>query len=193
MLIDRYLPTFDETYIYEASINASPADAYAAMKETNLRDPVIDLLFELRELPQRIARRWRGEPSSSKPEAITFGEIPKQGPVWVVLAEDPGVELVIGAVGKFWHRDYGSRAVTEAEFIPFNQPGFAKVAISLAVRAAGDGTILRYEARTATTDDTARRTFRRYWRFIGSGVGIVMRRVVRRIKHEAEQRVPACA
>jgi RimJ/RimL family protein N-acetyltransferase len=190
MLIDRYLPTFDETYIYEASINASPVDAYAAMKETNLRDPVVDLFFELRELPQRIARRWRGEPQPSKPAAITFGEIPKQGPQWLVLAETQDVELVIGAVGRFWQKDYGARAITAAEFYPFNEPGFAKLAISLSVRGAGTGTILRYEARTATTDEAARRTFRRYWRFIGSGVGIVMRRVVRRIKREAERRVP---
>jgi len=193
MLIDRYLPTFDETYIYEASINASPADAYAAMKDTNLRDPVVDLLFELRELPQRIARRWRGEPQPSTPESVTFGAMTKQGPQWVVLAEAQDVELVIGAVGRFWHKDYGTRAITEAEFIPFNEPGFAKLAISLSVRAAGAGAILRYEARTATTDEAARRTFRRYWRFIGTGVGIVMRRVVRRIKHEAEQRVPVVA
>ena len=48
--------------------------------------------------------------------------------------------------------------------------------------------ILRYEARTATTDETARRTFRRYWRIIGAGVGIVMRRVVRRIKTVAEEK-----
>lgn len=193
MLIDRYLPTFDETYIYEASVNATPEATYAAMKETNPRDPVIDLLFELRELPQRIARRWRGEPRPATPPSVTFGEITKQGPQWVVLAEEHGVELVIGAVGRFWHKDYGTRKVTEPEFIPFNEPGFAKLAISLAVRAAGSGTILRYEARTATADETARRTFRQYWRFIGTGVGIVMRRVVRRIRHEAERRVPVTA
>jgi hypothetical protein len=40
MLIDRYLPSFDETYIYEASVNASLEDTYAAMKQTNLRDPI---------------------------------------------------------------------------------------------------------------------------------------------------------
>ena len=84
MLIDRYLPSFDETYIYEASINASPAEVYAAMKVTNLRDPVIDLLFELRELPQRIARRWRRETPPATPPAITFGELANQGPQWVV-------------------------------------------------------------------------------------------------------------
>ena len=47
--------------------------------------------------------------------------------------------------------------------------------------------------RTATTDEAARRTFRRYWRLIGAGVGLIMRRVVRRIKQEAEQTVITCS
>lgn len=193
MLIDRYLPSCDETYIYEASVAATPDDTYAAMKDTNLRDPVIDLLFDLRELPQRIARRWRGEPRPPDAPRVTFGESTKQGPAWVILAEEPGVELVLGAVGRFWQKDYGNRAVTAPEFSAFSEPGYAKLAISLAVRPAGDGSILRYEARTATTDDLARRTFRRYWRFIGGGVGIVMRRVVRRIRYEAEHSAMQCS
>jgi hypothetical protein len=78
-------------------------------------------------------------------------------------------------------------------FVPFQEPGYAKLAISLAVRPTTDGAILRYEARTATTDEAARRTFRRYWRLIGAGVGLIMRRVVRRIKQEAEQTVITCS
>lgn len=189
MLIDRYLPRFDETYIYEASLDASPDATYVAIKETNLKDPVIDFLFELRELPRNIARRWRGEPVGPlvAPARVTFGDITRQGPEWVVLDEESGVELVIGSVGQFWRKDYGLRKVTQPEFIAFREPGYAKLAISLSVRPAGEGTILRYEARTATTDDIARRTFRRYWRIIGAGVGLVMRRVVRRIKAEAER------
>ena len=188
MLIDRYLPTFDETYIYEASVKASPDETYAAIRETNLKDPVIDFLFDLRELPRNIARRLRGDPVPARPSRVTFGQIMQQGPEWVVLAEEAGVELVIGSIGRFWRKDYGSHKVLEPDFLPFCEPGYAKLAISLSVRAAGEGTILRYEARTATTDDTARRTFRRYWRIIGAGVGIVMRRVLRRIKAAAEQK-----
>lgn len=193
MLIDRCLPTFDETYIYEASVSATPDATYAAMKEIDLRDPLTDLLFELRELPLNLARRWRGESPVERPPRVTFGELPKQGPAWVVLKEEPGVELVLGAVGQFWKGDYGTRPLTAAEFIPFNEPGYAKLALSLAVRPTSEGTILRYEARTRTTDESARRTFRRYWRIVGAGVGIVMRRAVRRIRHEAEQRGPVMA
>ena len=83
--------------------------------------------------------------------------------------------------------------MTEPEFIPFSLPGYAKLAISLSVRPAGTGSILRYEARTDTTDESARRTFRRYWRVIGAGVGIVMRRAARRIKHEAERPARNCS
>jgi hypothetical protein len=192
MLIDRYLPSFDETYICEASVHATPDALYAAMKETNLRDPIIDVLFELRELPRSLARRWRGDAPLPSPPRITFGEMAKQGPAWVVLDEEPGVELVIGAVGRFWKKDYGTREISAQEFFPFSDPGYAKLALGLAVRPTSDGAILRYEARTGTTDESAKRTFRRYWRIIGAGVGLVMRRVVRRIKREAEHSAIRC-
>jgi hypothetical protein len=193
MLIDRYLPKYDVTYICEASVDALPEDVYAAVRETNLRDPVVDALFALRELPLRIARRLRGEAPPPPALAITFGDIAQVGPGWVLLDEEPGVEFVIGSVGRFWRRDYGGRKVTAEDFIPFREPGYAKLALGLAVRRAGTGAILRYEARTATTDESARRKFRRYWRLIAPGVGLVMRRVLRRMKAEAERRaaVPA--
>src|SRR5437773_1382833 len=193
MLIDQYLPRFDITYVCETSVDAAPDDTYAAVRETDLRDPVVDVLFALRELPLRIARRLRGEPRPPTRTKVTLRDITSQGPGWVSLAEEPGVESVVGSVGRFWRRDYGGRPVTAAEFVAFGEPGYAKLAISLAVRAAGSGTIVRYEARTATTDETARRRFRRYWRVISPGVALVMGRALRRIKIEAERRAAAAA
>lgn len=188
MLIDRYLPRFDVTLVRETSVAAVPEDAYAAVRETDLRDPLINVLFALRELPQKIARRLRGEPPPPPLPKVTFGDLPQDGPGWVSLAEEPGVELVVGSVGRFWRRDYGGRPVAPEDFVPFNEPGYAKVALSLAVRPTGSGSIVRYEARTATTDATARRIFRRYWRIISPGVALVMGRALRRIKAEAERR-----
>lgn len=191
MLIDRYLPTFDETHIIELSVAAPPDAAYAAILETDLRDPMIDLLFSLRELPLRLSRRIRGEPPPPPrtKKRVTFGDMAQAGPVWVKLGEVPDEELVIGSVGKFWRKDYGGRPVTPEEFVTFGEPGYAKLALGFFVRPAGTGAILRYEARTATTDEQARRTFRRYWRVIAPGVAIVMRRALRRIKCEAERKV----
>jgi hypothetical protein len=196
MLIDRYLPEFDVNEVIEVEVDAPPADVYRAILETDLRDPVVSALFALREVPLRIARRFRGEPPPADTGPVTFGDLMRGSPAWTVLGEDPGVELVIGSVGRFWRRDYGGRPVSREEFVPFREPGYAKLAVGLHVRRAesSDGTLLRYEARTATTDDEARRLFRRYWRIIRPGVAIVMRRALGRIRNEAERRartVPA--
>lgn len=194
MLIDRFLPRYDVTYVCETSVDAPPEDTYAAIRETNLRDPVIDALFAVRELPLMIARRLRGEPPPPPaPPKVTFGDVAQMGPGWVSLAEEPGTEFVLGSVGRFWRKDYGGRPVTAEQFVPFSEPGYAKLALGLAVRPVGAGSILRCEARTATTDESARRTFRRYWRLIAPGVGLVMRRAVRRIKGEAERRAMTIA
>jgi hypothetical protein len=187
MLIDRYLPIYDVTQVCETRIHASPDEAYHAIAEADLRDPVISALFALRELPMRLTRRLRGEPPPVPPTRITFGSITREGPGWVVLAEEPGSELVIGSVGRFWQKDYGGRPVSAEEFASFAEPGFAKLAIGFSVRPDGlGGTVLKYEARTATTDATAYRHFHRYWRLIRPGVALVMRSALHRIKLEAE-------
>ena len=195
MLIDRYLPTFDAAHVCEMSVGAPPETAYAAIRETDLRDPVVDFLFALRELPLRLARRLRAEapPPPPVPQRVTLGDIAQIGPGFIRLAEEPGTELVIGAAGRFWRNDYGARPVSAAEFISFLEPGNAKLAISLAVRPAGRGSIVRYEARTATTDAVARRKFGIYWRLIVPGVALVMRRALLRIKAEAERRALVAA
>lgn len=187
MLIDHYLRSFDVTQVCETNVRALPSEVYEAMLGTDLRDPVVNALFAVRELPLRIARRLHREGPLPPPPAVTFGDI-ATGPIWVRLAEEPGVELVVGSIGRFWRKDYGWRPFTADQFVAFQEPGFAKVVLSLTVLpSASDLTILRYEARTATTDAAARRTFRRYWRLIRPGVALVMRRALHRIKAQAER------
>lgn len=194
MLIDRFLPAFDVTQICETRVNAPLDETYRAIRDADLRDPVVNALFSIREFPLRIARRLRGGPPPSPPAKVTFGMMTTQGPSWVTLAEEPGVEWVVGSIGRFWQRDYGGRPCAADEFVGFQEPGYAKLAISFSVQpAATGGTMLRYETRTATTDEVTRRTFRRYWRLIGSGVALVMRRALLRIKLQAEGRATASA
>ena len=188
MLIDRFLPRFDVTSVCETSVDASPHEAYAAVRETDLRDPLVNVLFALRELPLKIARRLRGEPPPPPLPKVIFGDVAQHGPAWVSLAEEPGVELVLGSVGRFWKRDYDGRPVAAEEFIGFRERGYAKLALSRAVRPTETGSVVRYEARTATTDLAARRKFRLYWWSISPGVALVMGRSLRRIKAEAERR-----
>jgi hypothetical protein len=101
----------------------------------------------------------------------------------------PGAEIVVGSVGRFWQADYGHRSVSPEEYTEFSEPGYVKLAMDLCVAPISPTRCtLRYEARTNTTDDTARRRFRRYWRLIRPGVGLVMGRAVALIRDEAERR-----
>jgi hypothetical protein len=163
---------------------------YEALLDTDLRDPVIDALFAVREIALRVRRRWRGESVPPAREPVTFRNMNESaGPGFTRLAEEPGAELVLGAVGRFWKSDYGGLPVTAEAFQAFHEPGYAKLAIALSVRPLDAGSLLRYEARTATTDGKARRAFLRYWRVIRPGVALVMRRALERIRREAERRV----
>lgn len=187
MLIDLYLPEYDVAEVVDVEVDALPTTTYAAIREADLVDPVIRALFAARELPSRIASRLSGATPSPESKVAGFERIAGQGPEWVLLDERPGREFLAGAIGRFWQSDYGSRPVRPDEFTQFDEPGYAKLATHLAVREVeGGGSVLRYEIRTATTDDTARRRFRWYWRTIRPGVGILMRRTLQLIKTRAE-------
>src|SRR6476646_1509408 len=153
MLIDRFLPKFDVSEVHEVAVDAPSEVVYEAIRQTDLRDPVIDGLFALRELPTRLLQRLRGAPALIPPGPFTFDDMAKLDMGWMLLEEDPGTEFVVGSIGKFWQRDYGLKPVPAQDFISFAEPGYAKLAMSFSLRSAGGGAvILRYEARTATTD-----------------------------------------
>jgi hypothetical protein len=191
MLIDRCLPHFDVTEVQVVEVDAPPDVTYACIRKADLRDPLIRALFAVRELPNRLVRRLRGEPAAPAPKSFTLADVATPEMGWVLLGEEPGVEFVVGAVGRFWKRDYGWKPVAAESFVAFGEPGYAKIAIGFSVQPNGFGrSILRYEARTAATDDVARARFRRYWRLIRPGVAIVMQRALGRIRAEAERHTP---
>ncbi len=185
-LIDRFIPDPDFVEIRDLEVEAVPGEVLAAIKQADLRDPVISTLFAVRDLPNRLARKLGG---GRQPENISFTNIPDVGPGWVKLGEEPGRELVLGAVGRFWKRDYGAREVDAREFATFGEPGYLKLAVSSRVEPRGyDQSVLHYEARIEATDAEARRQFVRYWKVIGPGNDVIVRRALHRIKAEAEWR-----
>ncbi|MFW5951877.1 MAG: hypothetical protein ACOC3J_07485 [Gemmatimonadota bacterium] len=188
MLIERFIPDPDFIEMRDLEVEAVPEEILAVIKQADLRDPVIATLFAVRDLPNRVARRL-GAAGGARQENLSFANIPNVGPGWVKLGEEEGRELVLGAVGKFWRRDYGGRTVSPEEFVDFDEPGFLKLAVTSRVEPRDfDRSILHYEARVEATDDEARRQFVRYWKVIGSGNDLIVRRALNRIKAEAEWR-----
>ena len=187
MLIDHSLPRYDVTEVQEIEVDAPPAVTYHAIRRADLRDPLISALFALRELPDRLSRRLQGAPPKPPLKRFTFADLESPEMGFMLLAEQPEREFTVGSVGRFWKRDYGWRRIEAKDFADFNEPGYAKLAVGFSVHPSGfSGSTLRYEARTATTDEEARKRFRRYWRLIRPGVAAVMQRALRRIKAEAE-------
>ncbi|MDS0476723.1 hypothetical protein [Natrinema sp. 1APR25-10V2] len=187
MHIDRYLPEYDVTTVRHAVVDADPETTYEAMLAADLTDtgPAVRALGRLRDAPAAVSHWISGASRERPPTEIRFADIPDTDE-WTELADEPGEEFVFGAVGKFWRPTIEWRRVDAEAFAAFDEPGYAKLAVGLSVRPYGDGrTLLTYEARTATTDDRARRNFRRYWRLIGPFAGYLMSKALERIGTDA--------
>jgi hypothetical protein len=190
-LLDRALPDYAETIVRQAVVHAPPEVTFAAIQRANLMDPVVRSLFALRELPIRAASWLRSQPRPPRTRSVTFADLLGPTSGMAVVGLDPGHEIVVGSIGRFWEKDYGHRRFTPEQFTAFAEPGYAKLAMDFTVVPLGpEASLLRYEARTQPTDDESRRRFRRYWRLIRPGVGAVMGRALSRIGAEAEKAAP---
>jgi hypothetical protein len=192
--MDRVLAVHDSRLARGTVVQAPPQTVYAAALDTDLirvcrRDPLVRLLIAARSVPDKVARRLRGEPARAPaPLRGALAELPDRG-LWVRLAEEPGHEYVSGAVGRFWGPRVEWRATEAEEFAGFWERGWGKIAAGFAVHAADDGrTVLVVETRTAATDPLSGERFRRYWLLARPGVWLILGRVLAAIRREAEAR-----
>jgi hypothetical protein len=185
-LIDRYLPVFDVRDYRAIRVAAEPAAAYAAFRSLDLkRSRLVRLLFSIRTLPERFRER---STVSNLPYASFLDEALAVG--WTILEEDPGREMVVGAVTQPWAPVVRFHGVPGPEFLEFAQPGFTKIAWSIAARLAEPGvTELVTETRVAATDPVSRKRFRRYWFFVNPGIRLIRIVSLRLIKQDLERRM----
>ncbi len=191
MLIDDVLPGFDVTRV-ESTLVTAPADAvYRAALDIDFvaavgDDPFIGVLFALRGIPDRVLQALGVRDAPPAPESMRLADLAPSGD-WVRLGEDPGREIVFGAVGRFWNGPIAWEQTSQDTFMTVDAPGCARIVANLAVHPySPDRVLLTYEARTAATDDEGRRGVERYWRFASPFVGLVMRRMLRAIRIRAE-------
>ena len=107
-----------------------------------------------------------------------------------LLAERDRDEIALGLVGKFWLPVIAYAQVSPESFERFNEPGYAKTVYSLSVLPLGPRrTLLAGVMRTATTDEHARRWFRRYWTFgVCSGAHVLVNGLLDVVREMAERR-----
>ena len=181
MLIDRYLPRYDVRSRHETHVDAPPEVAYRAARELNLAGgPISKVLFGLRTLPRLLT--GDGLPPLRR---LGLDQLEEAGVS--VLGEEPGEEIVLGVVGRFWKPNSDIHRVEPEHFTTFDKPGFAKAAINLRVRPRTNGSLVTTETRVLCTDAAARRTFRLYWTLIGPFSGLIRVEILRSIRTDAER------
>jgi hypothetical protein len=150
------------------------------------------MLGALRALPQFVAQLVHGDPPSQAPGRLTLRDIagvPREQGGWVLLSERPGEAIALGLVGKFWKPVIEYAQISSEDFATFSEPGFAKTVYALSLRPLdGGATLLSAVMRTATTDEGARRWFRRYWALgVGSGAHVLAAGLIEAARESAER------
>jgi hypothetical protein len=198
MLVDDFLPVYDVSDAVATVVDADIATTWDALMDVDLievgrRRPLVAALGALRMLPELVTHLLHGETPPRTPERLRLRDMPTlpqdQGG-WILLGDRPRDEIALGLVGKFWRPVIVYAKIAPEAFPEFREPGYAKTIYSLSVRAIDDRrTLLSGMMRTATTDEQARRWFRRYWTLgIGSGAHVLVNGVLDVTRDMAEAR-----
>jgi hypothetical protein len=196
-IADDFLPVYDVSDAVATVADADRESVFGALLDVDLlklgrEAPVVGMLSALRMLPDVVGHLLHGEPPANPPQSMRLRDmtsIPMNEGGWILLGERPGEEIGLGLVGKFWRPTIEFARVTNAdEFRDFDEPGFAKTVYDLSARKLGASkTLLSGLMRIGTTDEHARRWFRRYWTFgVGSGAHILVGALLDSARRAAE-------
>jgi hypothetical protein len=197
MLVDEFLPVYDVSDTVATMVDADASTTWAALMDVDLvdvgrRHPLSAALGTIRILPDVVSGLLRGQAPPPAPRQLRLRDLatlsPEEGG-WILLAERDRDEIAFGLVGKFWLPVIAYAKVTPLAFESFNEPGYAKTVYSLSVQPLGERqTLLSAVMRTATTDEHARRWFRRYWTFgVGSGAHVLVNGLLDVVRDLAER------
>jgi hypothetical protein len=196
-LAEAFLPVYDVSDAVATVAETDRETAWEALLDVDLlklgrEAPLVGMLGALRMLPEVVGHLLHGERPAKPPESMRLRDLPSipmyEGG-WILLGERPGEEIALGLVGKFWRPAIEfARIETADQFRAFDEPGFAKTVYDLSVRELEPNkTLLTGLMRTATTDEHARRWFRRYWTFgVGSGAHILVGALLDSARRAAE-------
>lgn len=173
MLIDEFLPVWDEREKHSIKINA-PVEAVWRERRIDLRKTCLTrFLFKLRGLRAK--------------DEITLDELSKTG--FVLLGVEPQKEISFGLTGKFWTPSGGLIRVGREDFIRFNKSDYAKAVWNFSLSETQDGaTRLQTETRIFCTDGASLLKFKIYWLLIGAFSGLIRREMLSAIKNTIEEK-----
>ncbi len=182
-LLDSVMPVAEVDECHQVVVHA-PADVtLAAACGLDLQSsPVNAAIIALRTLPARL----RGEAVRVEASEGLLAETLAMG--WGRLAEDPGREIVMGALSQPWNGRATFTPLPPEAFTAFADPGYAKIVWTLSVEPIdAETSVFRTRTRVMTTDPGSRRLFRRYWAIFSPGILIIRYEALRLVKVAAER------
>jgi hypothetical protein len=190
----------------QVDIAAPAAEVWERLRHGELApSPLVQALFALRTLPDRLAGRSGDEGATGALRLEDLRSSPAQ-PGFQILVDRPPHEVAVGAIGQVWKPQIPLVDVPDtAAFAAFREPGYVKVAWVLRLTprpelgasmgelaatlgndqvAAMPHTRVELELRVDTTDDAAWRKFRRYFRIIGPASRFIRRLLLASLDRE---------
>lgn len=183
-LLDVFMPTYDIVERHHIGVAAPAEVTFNALMDMELDESLlIRAIFKGRQL-------LLGADDERTTAGRSLVEVTKELG-WVVLAEMPGHEIVMGAVTRPWEPNVVFRSIPAEHFAAFNEPDYVKIVWTLRADAIGPySSIARSETRAVATDAPARRKFRWYWARFSAGILLIREVSMRLVKKRAEQRAP---
>jgi len=177
-LIDEFLPEHDFRAAYQPVIHAPATLVYQHLLSFDLYASwIVRLLVSL-----RYGRRT--------PRMRVPGDLRRrfQCSGFMILAEAPGEELVVGVAGRFWRPDGGRRLdLSIHDFAGFSCPGEAKIAFNFRVRPGPlHASVLSTETRIQCFGRAAWWKFCLYWAVVRPFSGLIRKAILRQVKADAE-------
>jgi hypothetical protein len=186
-LLDTWMPTYDVAARYVTAIGAPPAQVYATLLTTDFGRPwIVRILMGLRLLPRLLhapRATWRRLNRSSRAARTSLTDL--DGSDFIVLEQQPPREIVLGITGQFWTLSATTVRIPPATFRDALPTGLAQAVWSFEVTPTADGAELATETRVRTADPATRRQFRRYWRIVAPGSGLIRHAILAQIRREA--------
>ena len=181
-LLDRYMPIYEIAEQHEVEVAAPPAITYETLRAMDpLDSPLVRAIFRGRELLLGADHATNEGRHGIVDQTLALG--------WRILVEEPGREIVVGAVTKPWEPNVTFRGLSPDEFSRFDEPDYVKIVWTLGVEGvAPEKSRAWTETRVMTTDAVARRRFRRYWAVFSPGILAIRRAGLHRVRVDAERR-----
>lgn len=178
-LLESFIPTYDVVERHHVMVEAPAAVTLECARNLDINDACLSrAMFKAREL-------FMGAEHLPAPTGGLISAL--RGIGWGVLAEQPGHEIVLGAVTRPWEPNPVFRSLPTTEFAAFREPGYVKIAFTLRADPAGQHrSVFRTETRAVATDAQARRCFRRYWALVSPGVALIRVAMMNPIRAAAE-------